>query len=76
MQAPGNKTVTLDGGHAHGRHVVVSEDATQLTLPVDPDDRFGTWTVYRPSGERSADGLEIWREYLESRWLDTAPADP
>jgi hypothetical protein len=54
---------------------VTRDGDTELALPVDADDRFGAWIVYRPSGEHNAEGLEVWSESIESEWPETAPAD-
>ena len=70
-----SKTIELCDGPARGRRVAVRDSDTELTLPVNPDDRFSAWTVYRPSGESNAEGFELWSEYLESEWLESVPAD-
>jgi hypothetical protein len=69
------KTVVLGDGRARGRRVDVETHADELSLPVDPSDRFGAWMIYRPSGRKDADGLEVWIEHVDSGWADTAPAD-
>ena len=68
------KTVVLGDGRAQGRRVEVETHADELSLPVDPSDRFGSWRIYRPSGRRDEDGLEVWCEDFDSGWSDTAPA--
>jgi hypothetical protein len=70
-----SKTIELRDGPARGRRVAIRDSDTELTLPVNPDDRFGSWIVYRPSGECNAEGLELWSEYLESEWPETVPTD-
>jgi hypothetical protein len=73
--AHSRKMIELRDGPAGGRRVAVRHGDTELTLPVNADDRFSAWIVYRPSGEHNAEGLELWSEYLESEWPETAPAD-
>jgi hypothetical protein len=69
------KTIELRGGPLNGNRVMVSESHTQVSLPVNGADKFGAWAVYRPTSERSVNGMEIWAEYVESQWGDTGLAD-
>jgi hypothetical protein len=69
------KTVVLGNGRAQGRRVEVESHADELSLPVDPSDRFGAWMVYRPSGRKAADGFEVWCEHVDSGWAETASVD-
>jgi hypothetical protein len=66
-----NKTVELRGGPADGRRVSIPLGFTELTLQVDSADKFSAWAVYRPTSDRSADGVEIWSEYVETTWGDS-----
>ena len=71
MTAANEKTVELLGGPLDGQRAAVPADATQASFPVDRNDRFSAWVVYRPTSDRSSDGSEIWAEYVESQWGDT-----
>jgi hypothetical protein len=66
-----SKTVQLRGGLAGGRRVTVPLGFRELTLQINSTDKFSAWAVYRPTSERCADGVEIWDEYVESRWSDS-----
>jgi hypothetical protein len=66
-----NKTVELRGGPADGRRVSIPLGFTELTLQVDSADKFSAWAVYRPTSDRSDDGVEIWSEYVETSWGDS-----
>jgi hypothetical protein len=65
------KTVELRGGPADGRRIAIPLGFTELTLQVDSADKFSAWAVYRPTADRSADGIEIWDEYVETQWGDS-----
>jgi hypothetical protein len=65
------KTVELRGGPADGRRIAIPLGFTELTLQVDSADKFSAWAVYRPTPDRSADGTEIWDEYVETQWGDS-----
>jgi hypothetical protein len=65
------KTIELRGGHANGRRVNVRAGSSELTLVANSADKFSAWTIYRPTSERCADGIEIWDEYLEPTWGDS-----
>jgi len=65
------KTVELRGGPANGRRIAIPLGFTELTLQVDSADKFSAWAVYRPTPDRSADGVEIWDEYVETQWGDS-----
>jgi hypothetical protein len=69
------KTVELRGGALHGKRATAPVDATQLNLPVDGNDKFTAWIVYRHTSDRCADGTEVWEEYIESQWGDTGLTD-
>jgi hypothetical protein len=69
--AENRKTVELRSGPLNGRRATVAADATQLSLPVDGNDKFSAWVLYRPTSDRCADGTELWEEYIESQWGDT-----
>ena len=62
-----HKTIELRGGAADGQRMSVPEGSTELSLPV-----AGGTAVYAPSGDRNADGLEIWHP-IET-WNDTGLA--
>ena len=66
------KVVVLGDGHAQGKLVDIETHADELSLPLDPADRFGAWVVYRPSGRHNESGLEVWCEHVDSGWADTA----
>jgi hypothetical protein len=65
------KTIELRGGALNGKRVRVPESRTQVSLQVDPADKLSAWVVYRPASDRCADGVQIWDEYIETRWGDT-----
>lgn len=71
MATADNKTVELRGGPANGRRVSIPLGFTELTLQVDSADKFSAWAVYRPTLDRSDDGVEIWDEYVETTWGDS-----
>ena len=71
MPAADRKTIELRGGPANGRRVSVQLGFTQLTVQVNSKDKFSAWIVYRPTSERYADGVEIWDEYVETKWGDS-----
>jgi hypothetical protein len=51
------KLVELRGGRATGRRMSVSQVSYQLVMRIAEGKRTVT---YRPTRERTADGLEIW----------------
>ncbi|HET9208054.1 MAG TPA: hypothetical protein VFO28_17570 [Burkholderiaceae bacterium] len=70
-----SKTIELRGGPASGHRIQVPAESTEVTVPVDRNDRFGAWAVYRPGSERCSDGTEIWDEHVDTGWGDTGLGD-
>ena len=69
------KAIELRGGPLKSKRTDVPAGNTQVSLPVNGADKFSAWVVYRPTSERCADGIEIWAEYVESKWGDTGLTD-
>ena len=66
MTVDGEKTIELRGGPLNGHRAKVPASNTQVSLPVNPTDKYCAWAVYRPTTDRSFEGHEVWNEYVES----------
>jgi hypothetical protein len=66
------KVIELRGGSADGRRVSVPDGTTEITMADDSARGFDAVQAYRPTGDSSHDGVEVWELY--TGWSTSGPA--